>query len=122
MWALIVVTIDQVIIIAYVTAMFFDVLIVEKSYKYDQKQVGFDWLTVHNASYFIDPINCSDTLLNSEEVKLVCSKFNFNFPVAGVLAGGLMEFFPLIFTVPLFFIIKLANRSRFRQCGTYILQ
>ena len=122
LWALVMVTIDQVIIIAYVTAMFFDVLIVERSYKCDQNQVGYDCFIVYNASYFTDPINCSDPLFNSEEVKLVCSKFNFNFPVAAALAGGLLEFFPLLFTVPLFLIIKLANGNRCRQCSTYILQ
>ena len=120
MWTLMIVTIEQIIIIAYIAAIFFNVLLVERSYKCDETQVGFDcFIYDENLTAFIGPINCS---YSYDGLLVDCRKFNFNFPVAAALAGGLMEFFPLLFTVPLFIIIKLANGSKCRRCGTYILQ
>ena len=120
MWTLMIITIEQIIIIAYIAAIFFNVLLVERSYNCDQTQVGFDcFLYDENLTYFVGPINCS---YSYDGLLIDCRKFNFNFPVAAALAGGLMEFFPLLFTVPLFIIIKLANGNKCRRCGTYILQ
>ena len=120
MWTLMIVTIEQIIIIAYIAAIFFNVLLVERSYECDQTQVGFDCFFYNeNLTNFDGPINCSNS---SDGLLIDCRKFNFNFPVAAALAGGLMEFFPLLFTVPLFIIIKLANGNKCRRCGTYILQ
>ena len=120
MWTLMIVTIEQIIIIAYIAAIFFNVLLVERSYKCDETQLGFDcFIYDENLTAFIGPINCS---YSYDGLLVDCRKFNFNFPVAAALAGGLMEFFPLLFTVPLFIIIKLANGNKCRRCGTYILQ
>ena len=124
MWTLTIVTIEQIIIIAYIAAIFINALLVERSYNCDQTQVGFDCFFYYEdvgVRHLADPINCSN-YSNTDGLFVYCCKFNFNFPVAAALAGGLMEFFPLLFTVPLFIIIKLANGNKCRRCGTYILQ
>ena len=123
LWTLTLVTANQGIIIVYIAAVFLNALLIERSddCKSAFTDPGFNCFLPTNSDYYADPINCSD--INVDEVEVLCLKFNINFPFAAGLAGGLLEFLPLLFTIPLYAIIKCTSKtSRKLQYTVYAIQ
>lgn len=123
LWSVTMVTTVSVNIIISITAVFFNTLLIDRRYDCNAIDIGFDCFEanqVRDFDYFIDPINCSTYTGNTS---VMCYKFTLNLPIAAALAGGLMQFYPLLFTIPLYVIIKLSNNEdRFHQVFAYILQ
>jgi hypothetical protein len=123
-WAVVMSTGVLAVMVCYITIMFINALLLRREYSCDlvRHEIGFECFQKNfenRYKYLSNPINCSEA---EERDRIVCFKYTFNFPFAAGLAGGLLEFFPLLFTVPLFVIVKLASWTRFFKYVAFFLQ
>ncbi len=120
-WTLLMVSANLMIMLVYIAAVFFNAFLIERTTDCTSTffDPGFNCF-IRDDTVFIPSINCSD--VDYEKHDIICLKFTMNFPFAAGLTGGLLEFFPLLFTIPLYTIIKVSNGSKFRMYIAYALQ
>ena len=123
LWSVLLVATVLVNIVLYITTVFFNLLLIDRRYECTT-DIGFDCfhaVDVNSFNYGSTPFNCSE--LRDRDIPIICYKLTFNFPTAAAFVGGLMEFLPLLFIVPLYIIIKLINeRSLLQRILIYIFQ
>ena len=119
LWSVLLVVTVLVNMTVYITTVFFNFLLIDRRYDECTNDIGFDCYDLRNDSL----LNCSELHVRDINISIICYKLTFNFPTAATFVGGLMEFLPLLFIVPLYIIIKLINeRSLLRRILIYIFQ
>ena len=124
LWTLMMVTANEINMLVYIAAVFFNAFLIERSKECTSTFIspGFDCFPARGGDFFANPINCSNDFIDYEKLDITCLKFTMNFPFAAGLAGGLLEFFPLLFTIPLYAIVQLSNGNKHRKYIAYGIQ